>query len=474
MKDPAPSLRLRLTLAVVGIVGVAVILCALVVHAAFTRTVWHQFDVRLAQDAHAVSLLVEETEKGPWELESGSAEVCARRGLAAFEIRLDDGAVLVREPLRASDLPHLRGSAEPALGDWTMPDGRRVRLYRAWLPPRLAEGLSPVKRSGRLLEVMVARDLEPLSATIATFSVLLWAPAAGVIVLTALVVSLAIRSMLGHVTRLSEGIAQLDAASLGRLWLGGIPAELRPPFIRLNELLERIQDSLARERQFNADVSHELRTPLSGLQSILEVSLSRARTADQYRGALGESLAVVRQMETAVKNLLILAHLGSGQASFHRENVPLRDLADSCFAPFAEKARARALNFENRVPPGLRVSSDGEKLRLVTANLLSNAAEYTAEGGWVVVESDPDRSVVICVRDSGPPIPPGAEPKLFDPFFRLDGARSGGGEHCGIGLAVVRGVCGVLGYRVEARNEPGGAVAFVVSSDRREPVAGND
>jgi two-component system OmpR family sensor kinase len=146
-----------------------------------------------------------------------------------------------------------------------------------------------------------------------------------------------------------------------------------------------------------------------------------------------------------------------------RSRVALAELVDGCIATHAQAALARRVRFENHVSPSLVLESDREKLRLVVANLVSNAAEYTSEGGWVAVESDPARGVLIAVRDSGPPIPDALAERLFDPFFRLDHARSGG-EHCGIGLSVARGVCDALGYRIAASNEAGGVVAFTITA----------
>jgi len=462
-----PSIQRRLTVTLVAIVGVSLVACSLTVYVKFTQGVWRDFDARLVQDAHAIALMVEEYGDRPWEIEPGGFEAFKQmRGPASVEIWMDDGSVLWRAP-GSVDLPFPAKAAGPTFSDVTLRDGRPGRICQAWLPPRQGhEGGVHQAASGRRIGIAVARQIDEPLATIAGFRVLLWAPTLGVILVAALAASLSIRTMLGHVKKISEGIAALDASSPGdRLLLRGVPDELRPPFVKLNELLSRIEASRVRERQFNADVSHELRTPLAGLRSILEVSASRGRSAAEYRVTLGEALAVVRQMETIVENLLMLARLGSGQMTVEREEIALGQLVDSCYAPYAEAARQRGLRFDNHVPPSLIVWSDPHRLRLVLANLLSNAAEYTAEGGSIAVESHPERGVVVTVRDSGPSIPRGAVARLFDPFFRLDPSRSASGEHCGIGLTLVRALCDALGYGVEARNEVGGGVSFTVSAE---------
>lgn len=462
-----PSFQRRLTVSIVAIVGVSLVACSLIVYASFVRRVWRDFDARLAQDADAIALMVEEYRDRPWEVEPGGLEAFqVMRGPASVQVWMDDGSLLARTP-GAEQLPPPPRLRAPAFADLTLRDGRPGRLCQAWLPPRQGhEGGVQEATSGRRIAVAVARNIEEPLATIARFRVLLGAPTLGVVLLAALAASLSSRGMARHVRRISQDIAALDASSPGeRLALRGVPVELRPPLVKLNELLSRIEASRVRERQFNADVSHELRTPLAGMRSVLEVAASRARSAAEYRATMDEALAIVRQMESIVENLLVLARLGSGQVSVEREEVALGQLVDACFAPYAEAARRRGLKFRNRVPVDLVVWSDRHKLQLVLSNLLSNAAEYTSEGGWIAVESHPDRGVVLAVVDSGPAIPREAVAKVFDPFFRLDSSRSGSGEHCGIGLTLVRAVCEALGYEVEVRNEPGGSVAFRVSAD---------
>jgi signal transduction histidine kinase len=294
---------------------------------------------------------------------------------------------------------------------------------------------------------------------------MLWGPTLGTVVLAAVVVSLAIRRSLRHVTGLSARIDSIDASSTGnRLQLQGVPDELRPPFVKLNDMLERFEESLARERQFNADVSHELRTPLAGLRSILEVATSRDRPASEYRTSLSDALQVVQQLERIVENLLLLARIGSGQMKSNpHEEIRLRELVDSCFAACESIARSRRVRFDNRIARELSADSDKVKLEIITANLLANAAEYTTEGGWIAVESDPARGLVLAVRDSGPTIPERQLARLFDPFFRMDSSRSGGGEHLGIGLTLVKALCDTLGYRVSAGNEADGTLQFTVA-----------
>jgi signal transduction histidine kinase len=452
-----------LTIAVVTIVGVALVALSATVYVLFGEASRSRFDERLADTARAVGLMAAAGEARPSERAAELATLDQSRGSTSYQVWQEDGSVLARYPPLASPMPRPPDGAAPRFENVRLPDGGSGRLYRAWLEPAPAgSSASTVKR----VAVAVLRDTEHLERKLLRLRTTLWVSTLGVVLLAALVVSLVIRRSLRGVARLSASISSIDASSLGeRLELRGLPDELRPPFAKVNELLSRIEHAVNRERQFSADVSHELRTPLAGLRTILEVSSSRERAAFEHRTALKESLEVVGQLEAIVENLLALARLGAGQMSDgHQEEVCLADLVEACFAPLGDTARRRHLRFENRIAPQVSLVSDKLKLRLIAANLLSNAVQYTAEGGRISVESDPSLGVVLRVRDSGPAIPNDAIAKLFDPFFRLDHSRSGAGEHCGIGLTLVRGLCDTLRYEASVENEPGGAVAFSITA----------
>jgi len=143
-----------------------------------------------------------------------------------------------------------------------------------------------------------------------------------------------------------------------------------------------------------------------------------------------------------------------------REEIDLGALVRACWQPFEAGARARGLTFENQIAPAARVVSDPDQLRLVVTNLLSNAATYTARGGTIRVRAG-ERSLLE-VHDSGPRIPDDVLAHVFERFFRGDATRSDG-VHCGIGLALARGVAGALGLSLTARNTPDGGVCFAVS-----------
>jgi signal transduction histidine kinase len=449
--------------AIVCVLGVSLLGFSILLHAAFRRALLREFDARLSQDAHAIAGMVEERASEPWEFEDVKlAEFDRKHGGAYFEVLMDDGTVLARSPSLANGdlkMPNKPPHA-PLTARFVLPDGRHGRVYRAALAPRLDDD-GPPKPSGRRVTVVVARATHEIDEMLATLRLLLWGSGLSALSLATLAGVFAIRRGLRPVASLIARADAINATRLGdRLPVEDLPEELRPAIDKLNELLARIEESFVRERHLNAAISHELRTPLAGLQTILEVCASRERTPEEYRKAIADASEVVKQMTDMVEHLLMLARLEAGNTSLNRADVRLRELVDECFQGYAERARMRRLTFENRVPAGAELSSDRDKLRIVITNLLSNAVEYTAEAGRVTVESDPDRGCVLDVTDSGPQIPTGALHTIFEPFVRLEPARSGSDEHAGIGLALTRALCEVLELSVSAENRTDGWVAF--------------
>ena len=313
-----------------------------------------------------------------------------------------DGSVLARSPGLSGDLPSRTGTF-----DLVLPDGRHGRAYGMKFHPRDDE--NPTKDKVLIVLAEGTEDVEAAGAAVRT----------RFLVLGAIVLAL----------------------------FAGVTAWL----------MARVQAGMARERRFTADVSHELRTPLAGLRTLLEVSARSPRPEDA-----ASALAIVVQMCTLVENLLMLARLDAHQIEIARDPVRLRSLVDECWRPYAAAAAARGITIENQLPDDATATTDRDKLRIILGNLLSNAAEYTEDRGWIRIAAPP--GALLEVADSGPRI--ADTEKIFERMWRGDAARSATGIHCGIGLALARSLARVLGLALTCRSGADGSVRFVLSSAR--------
>ena len=180
------------------------------------------------------------------------------------------------------------------------------------------------------------------------------------------------------------------------------PVELVPICECLNALMERIKSSFQRERRFNADIAHELRTPLAGIQSTIEVCLSRSREPQEYQDALGDCLAISKMMNRLVSTLLALSRLESKQIAFEPQTIPLKEQVEKIWQNFADKANDRELRFENQIDDSLCCVSDTDHLGMILSNILDNAAEYCNDQGqiWVISVKNVESALSDCFPDT--------------------------------------------------------------------------
>ena len=448
------SLRARLTLATVSVVAGVLAALAVTLYLGVRHAAWEQHDKSLAARARALAAIVER-ERGDYEVElpREPSDVPA----SYIELWRPDGTVLDRsESLHDGDLPALAGR-DPVFSDITLPDGRDGRAVGIRFAPRDERNRPPVD-----ITLVLAEGTEHVDATVAT--VRTWFVVFG---LAALVVIAALTSWslgrgLRPLARLGGELERIDDRKLAtRLSLEGQPTELVAPVRKLNDLLARLDASFVRERQFTADVSHALRTPIAGLRTLLEVTALVDREPGEYRAAIAGAHEIALQLGALVENLLMLARLDAGQIELATEDVELRTLVDDCWRPYATVATSRSIELRNRIPASAIARTDREKLRLVIGNLLSNAAEYTATGGWIEVAVGD--GTVVSVTDSGPAIPPEDLDRIFDRLWRGDASRSSTGVHCGIGLPLARSLCGCLGFSLTAASSAEG-VSFRVAA----------
>ena len=465
------SLRLRLTVAIVGVLTVLFVCLSLVLHAVFARALYQQLDGRLLGDAAAIAGMAED-ESPEVEFESESLpDFDGGRRPSYFEAWLDDGRVLARSPaLGGRDLARPGRPGAPVFTDLALPDGRAGRGVALRQPLRIeapppAEG-SPARVSPRFVTVVVARGTEELVETLARVRGWLFGATLLSLLAASGVALLVVSQGLRSTRALAAKISDLDASRLDSvLPAEGLPDEIAPVVAKINELLVRLRESFLREKRFTADVSHELRTPLAGLRTTLEVAASRERTAPEYRAAIEQAGAVVLEMQALCENLLALARLDARLVPIRPQEVPLRALVQACWRPFQLPAHHKNLTFENEIDADSVVEIDPDQLRIIVSNLLSNAATYTAPGGTIRVRGgqvNAQPELLLAVLDSGPPIPDDLLPLMFNRFVRGDSTRSAG-VHCGIGLALVRGVSDALGLDVVAQNTTDGGVSFVVN-----------
>jgi len=202
----------------------------------------------------------------------------------------------------------------------------------------------------------------------------------------------------------------------------------------LNEMLDRLEAALIRERRFVADAGHELRTPLALLRTELELALRYAASEEELREALQRSSAETDRLAQLAEDLLVIARSEGHELPLRPEAVQV----DELFASIARRLESRAESEGKTVQvDGAGVSLHADRLRLEQAlgNLVDNALRYG--GDEIRLEAvTRNGSTELHVTDDGPGFPDGFLEHAFERFSRADPARGRGGA--GLGLAIVR------------------------------------
>jgi two-component system osmolarity sensor histidine kinase EnvZ len=247
--------------------------------------------------------------------------------------------------------------------------------------------------------------------------------------------------------RLTEPLAALESAAhaVGRGETPALPAEsgvreLDGLTRQFNAMAREVRDLTQARTTLLAGVSHDLRSPLTRLRMALELArttpeASRFDDMGRYLGdmdrLIGDFLDYTRGISARQPESLALG-------SWLRELAQAAGIDATCVVE-------------------ITASLDVGALRRVLMNLIENALRYAPGSLPELTCSAQGGSFLIEILDRGPGIPPADRERVFEPFVRLDSARSGGGS--GLGLAIVREICRSHGWRIELQNRPGGGTS---------------
>lgn len=237
-------------------------------------------------------------------------------------------------------------------------------------------------------------------------------------------------------------------------------AELAATF---NAMAEALESSERRRRALLSDVAHELRTPLATLEGYVEglADGAIAPAAETWEVLASET----RRMHRLVEDLSMVSRAEERQLELRLTRTSPGTIVDTAVQAALPRFTEKGVALVSAVEPGLpEVEVDPDRLGEVLANLLDNALRHTPAGGRVEAGARRRASEVeIFVVDTGDGIAPEHLERVFERFFRTDGARSRATGGSGIGLAIARAIVESLGGQITATSEgPGLGARFAV------------
>ena len=249
-----------------------------------------------------------------------------------------------------------------------------------------------------------------------------------------------------------------------------ITEEVLPEFRQFsrsfNQMLERLDEGFAAQRQFTGNAAHELRTPLSLMQAQLELFTTEhpevmPETADFLR-LLGEQTERMTQM---TKTLLEMSELRTVPCDDRIEMGPMAEEIIADLTPLADK---NGIILES-TGDGVMIGSDTLIYRMLF-NLAENSIRYNRPNGMVrIMIINKKDQLVLRVADTGCGIPEKYKESIFQPFFRVDKSRSRENGGVGLGLSLVWEIVALHGgeIRVEESSERGTTIAVKFPTDRK-------
>ncbi len=235
--------------------------------------------------------------------------------------------------------------------------------------------------------------------------------------------------------------------------------------------IDELKKTEAFRREFIADVSHELKTPLFAAQGFVHTLLDGAIDDESVRMKFLEKAAKsLDGLDMLVQDLLTLSQIETGQIKMHFETIDLNILVDEVFEQFEGKAAKKDITLELEAVNKVSAYADYQRITQVLTNFVSNAINYSFEGGSVKVSLEQTKKyAVVKVEDQGEGIPPEHRARIFERFYRVDKSRSREKGGTGLGLAIVKHILDGHNTRAEVESTPGKGSTFSFKLPRFKP-----
>ena len=228
--------------------------------------------------------------------------------------------------------------------------------------------------------------------------------------------------------------------------LGDLAHGVHSMYDKLKETISKLEDEILREREmeetqryFFSAASHELKTPIAATSVLLEGMLENVGDYKDHPKYLRECVKMMDAQNKMVTEILEIVNLNNRKIVPRSEKLDIWLTTAVLMPSFQTLAEANGQYISVNIPEGQICMMDPKMLKKVLSNVILNAVQNTPPGGEIRIWSEPAADQYrLCVLNTGVQIDKEVLPKLFDPFYRLDKARSRKNGHSGLGLTIVQ------------------------------------
>ncbi len=251
--------------------------------------------------------------------------------------------------------------------------------------------------------------------------------------------------------------------------LGQLGREMRGAITYFQTVEAREKQVLQQKAEFISIAAHQMRTPLTGLRWGIESVLALDASPEERKKTGVGIYATVERMINLVDDLLDAAKMEEGKFGYNFQKVDIVPIIKKLLDHFELIARARTIALTFDAPALPEVYIDPERIATVVSNLISNAIDYTKEGGTVsIILEDTGNRVSVAVKDTGIGIPGTYIPELFHKFARADNAIRMRPDGSGLGLYIVSNIVEHHGSTIAVESKEGVGSTFSFTVPKKE------
>lgn len=251
--------------------------------------------------------------------------------------------------------------------------------------------------------------------------------------------------------------------------LGILARDVHSMYDRLKKTISQLEDEILREREleetqryFFSAASHELKTPVAATSVLLEGMLANIGDYKDHPKYLRECMKMMDAQSKMISDILEIVSLSDGKIVPVPEKLDIRRTVADMLADIHTLSEANDQHIVTDIPDGQTCLADPKMLKKALSNVILNAVQNTPDGGEIQIWSESvDDQYRLCVLNMGVRIDDTVLPKLFDPFYRVDKARSRKNERSGLGLAIVRKTLESMNVDFALENSPDGVLFWM-------------
>lgn len=325
-------------------------------------------------------------------------------------------------------------------------DGNKFRIYE--------DKLHKHNKKGELDIIMVA-SLEKFSESLTQITYILFIISPVLLLIAALIgyfITYRALNPVRHIIRTARTITGKNLQ--GRVPIPVADDELAELARTLNEMIDRLEQTINSQKQFIADASHDFRTPLTIIHLELELLLEKQDIGEDVRNSIEKSIREIKSLSTMAENLLILARADAHQLTINKIPFRFDELIIEVVSGFNKIALSSNIKFRIDVASSVVINADRGLIKRLLNNALDNALKYSDENSTIEINlSDDDTSVTLEISSCGRTLSKQEANQIFNRFQRMEKSRTTKGY--GLGMPIIKTIVQAHNGNVDFTSENG-------------------